>query len=190
MRLIVYSALPLDKLRDLVVADFQESLIPIRRQIVSISPYSRQTSMGILSILIPLKIHVRYPSYGNCLRNSAHMTETQPAHIVCQVLGHEGTESLLAQLKRENLAESIRCGPQQLGANAVLFVLDIELTDEGVKQVNEVIERTFQAIANFRQKEIPQYLFDELHRMSEISYQYPAAPRCFPLCHEPCQMVS
>lgn len=172
MRLIVYSPLPLDKIRELVVADFQG--IPNKNKQASNidKPISSSETHEHIVYVEPVKDARSLSLIWELPSQFAHMPETQPANIVCNVLGHEGEESLLAQLKRENLAEKIKCSGEQLGANAFLLVLEIQLTDEGVKQVNEVIERSFQAIANFKQKEVPQYLFDEIHRMAEISYQY------------------
>jgi insulysin len=102
----------------------------------------------------------------------AHMKDTKPDIIVCHVLGHEGKNSLLDELKKENLAEDLNCGTVRLGADKLMFFLEIGLTEDGLKNVDTVIERCFETIANFKQKGIPQYLFDEIHRMATIRYQY------------------
>lgn len=172
MRLIVYSALPMEKLKELVVADFQ-GVPNTNRQPAPINVTSFNNNLsGQVVYIEPIMDARRLVLIWELPAKYAHMLDTQPAHILCHILGHEGEESLLAQLKREKLAESIQCDGEHLGTNSLFMFLEIGLTDEGVKHYDQVVERVFQHIANLKQKEIPRYLFDERQRMATISYQY------------------
>ncbi len=180
MRLIVYSPLPLDKLKELVIADFTE--IPNSdRQALNIDiPLSNPASSTPQMIYIePIQNTRKLVLAWDLPPQLAAMKDAQPWTIACYVLGHEGKESLLAELKREELAEKLQCGASRLSPNAVQFYLEIELTDEGVQHINTVIDRCFQAIGNFKDKEVPRYLFDEIQRMASLNYQYQSREETF-----------
>lgn len=179
MRLMVVSTLPMDQLLNLVVSDFQEVPSNFR------SPYENEKSVFSQDLnqkmvyVEPVKNTRTLNLIWEVPHNIVKMKDVQAVALVCDVLGDEGEESLLAELKREELAEALNCGQNKLGPNGTEFFLEITLTDEGVKEVNKVIERVFQAIANLKDKGVPQYLFDEVHRMATINYQYQSRENLF-----------
>lgn len=172
MRLIVISPLPMDELVKMAVNDFKDVpnhnekrnnlneifLSPdITQKIIYIEPVKNIRTLSILWEL-PAKFSA--------------MKDAKPDRIICNILGDEGQGSLLAELKREHLAESLGCGSSYVGPNNLTIYIEIGLTDEGLKQLNTVIERVFQTIAVLKQKGIPKYLFDEIQRMDTLRYQY------------------
>lgn len=179
MRLVIHSTLPLDELIKMVVEDFKDipdhhlpelqvnvEMIPddIKRHMIYIEPV---TQMRRLSLIWNL------PAKFNAMR------ETKPELLVCKVLDDQGKGSLLNELKRERLAEDIRCDGNKMGPNNFEFVIEIALTDIGVKEVDKVILRCFQAIANFKKKGVPQHLFNELYQITLLSYQYQERENAF-----------
>lgn len=172
MRLVVYSTLPLDKLTEVVVeafkevpnynhapSSFQMPLFPseFHEQMVYIEPIKNKRELNITWEL-PAKF--------------ASFLDSRPDLLVTHLLGHEGKESLLAQLKREKLAERISCGSYRVDQDLIELVLEISLTESGVKHVELVIERVFQAIAMLKKQGIPRYIFDEVQEMSRIRYAF------------------
>ena len=162
MRLMVYSNLPLDTLRDLVVKDF--SGIPNRNlprphydatllredlngHMVYIEPNQNVRTLNLLWELPAV---------------FSKMQETKPYEVVCYVLGHEGKGSLLEELKEENFAEELSCSGTQLGQDAMFFQIEVQLTSKGLKEVDTVIKRVFQAIHNMQDHPLPPYLFEDL----------------------------
>lgn len=172
MRLFVYSALPMEDLKDLVVKDF--SAIPnkniskasfkvplmredLKRQMLYIEPNQQIRNLGLLFEL---------PEHFS------KMPETRPDDILCYILGHQGNESLLAQLKRENLATALSCASTQMSDDALFFEIQIELTADGLKDVDAVITRIFQTIHHLQNQPIPDYIFDDVQKIALIRYQY------------------
>lgn len=172
MRLIVNSILPLDELIKMVIEDFKEipnNRLPELNVDVEMLPDEIKGHM----IYIEPMTHIRRLSLiWNLPAKFNAMRETKPELIVCQVLSNEGKGSLASELKRERLSEGIRCKGSKMGPNNFEFTLEIALTDMGVREVDKVILRSFQAIASFRKKGVPQYLFNELHQTTTSSYQY------------------
>lgn len=179
MHLAIYSSLPLEELRELVIADF--SAIPVREVdknnvdvFMSDSKYD-----GYRIYVVPVhdrrKLEIRWemPFYF------AKMIDSRPGSAISYIMGHEGEESLLAQLKREGLASSLSSGVQLAGQNNSFFVLEIGLTDDGLDEVNKVIERCAQMLNYLREHGVPEYIFDEIKNMQQISYQYQLPERVF-----------
>lgn len=179
MRLFVYSNLPLEELKDLVIQDF--SPIPNKNlpRPEFQGPLLREDLNGHVVYIEPnqnvrtLNIMWEIPSHFTKLR------ESKPEEIVCYIIGHQGPESLLAELKRENLAEELFCNGALVSKDALFFEIEINLTAKGLAQVDTVIDRCFQAIKNLQQKSVPDYLFEDVQRIDLLRYQYQSREDAF-----------
>lgn len=172
MKLIVISSLPLDQLLNFVVEDFK-GIPNNNRQPFAIEKQAlNEDATGKMVYIEPVKDTRTLTLVWELPPQFAKMKESQPTMLLCSILGHEGSESLLRQLKQENLAVELSCGRYHMGGNNIEFYIEVMLTDEGVKDIDLVISRCFQAIANLREKLIPRYVFDETQRMAILNYQY------------------
>lgn len=172
MHLVVYSSLPMETLLQLVVNDFKEIPNNSKQPFYTDKNALSENTQGHIIYSDPIKNVRILTLVWELPLEFADMKNTHPYKIACHLLGHEGEKSLIAQLKREELAEKVDCGLLRLGAKNSEFYLQFCLTDEGTQQVNTVIERIFQTIANFREKGVPRYIFDEVQRMATINYKY------------------
>lgn len=172
MRLYVLSPLPIEELQGLVVRDF--STIPNKK----LKPFSSDESL----FTDDLKGHELFIETKKNLQTLsliweipkeivAHLAE-KPEALVCFVLGHEGGQSLLAELKREGMAEELSCGPIDLGAKTLLFEIEVKLTTKGLESIDTVIDRVFQSIHFMQQNPFPKEVFDEYSLMLKHQYQY------------------
>ncbi|MBS0616125.1 MAG: insulinase family protein [Verrucomicrobia bacterium] len=98
--------------------------------------------------------------------------ERKPLSVVAFALSSATKNSLREELIREGLADDVRCDADHFTQDQTLFNIDISLTEEGAKNVNTVIERTFQAIARMQTQGIPSYIFDEMQTMATLNYEY------------------
>ena len=71
---------------------------------------------------------------------------TNPGRYLGHLVGHEGPTSLLAQLKREGLAESLSAGTGLGWRGGALFYIDIALTEAGVAAYPRVVQMTHTAL--------------------------------------------
>lgn len=172
MKLVVYSPQPMDKILQLVVDDFSE--IPNTNKTLfstTLRSYSDE-NRGKMIYVEPLKKLRTLDLIWEMPSKFAEFLDAQPSDLVCFIMGHEGKESLLAQLKREKLAEELRCGGSKTGEKLFEFYIEIDLTQKGLNDVNKVILRCFQAIANLKSKGIPEYLYEDLKKIETIDYKY------------------
>ncbi|MDP1881237.1 MAG: insulinase family protein [Parachlamydiaceae bacterium] len=102
-----------------------------------------------------------------------------PSHLVSSILGHEGEGSLYSSLKSDHLVETLSCGAYRLGKNNFFFSVSFQLTEKGLDESYQVIDRCFQAIKMIKRQEIPLYLFNEMKQMEIIRYQYQSRKDAF-----------
>lgn len=178
MHLIIYSSLPLDQLQEMAVNNF--SGIPninrsvknygsfrdqgLSKKIVYVEPVKE---VRTLSLIWELPVALTAPN------------ASKPEKLICHILGHEGKNSLLAKLKEENLAEGIKCGSFPYFNNPLTLEIEVDLTDKGVENVYEVINRVHETIALLNKEGISEPLFNEIKQLKTIDYQYPERDNLF-----------
>lgn len=190
MRLVVYSNKPLNELEELVVNDFSPITSTNQISFTTDKPALAADDLGKMILIEPVQNQLSLTLLWELPLSIANMNDSQPERIVCFVLGHEGEESLLAELKRQHLAETLQCGHLNLGAKNSVLYLEVGLTAEGVKRANDVAALCFEAIANLKQKGIPQYIFDEMQSMEKIEYQYQPREDAFNLMMKHARWIS
>lgn len=173
MRLIIYSPLPLDTLKSLVVKDFSgivnKKIEPLFTPSV---PIRLDSTQGKMFYIEPVKNLRNLTIVWNLPEKFANALDKHPDAVVCHVFGDEGEGSLLAELKKLHLAESLGCGSLKIGPGTQIFYLDADLTEKGVHDVDLVIEKIFQAIAGLKKSGIPAYLFEDVQQIAKIKYRY------------------
>lgn len=172
MRLVVYSPLPLAELKTLVINDFGGIPTNNHPSFKIDAPILSDKEKGNFIYVEPLKDVQTLELTWELPPSFAEMRDTKPEALVCYLLGHEGEHTLFDKLRSEGLAEALECAGSQLGPSNFLFSIQIDLTLEGLKQVDTIIQYCFEAINFVKAEGIPPYIFDELKKMSTIRYQY------------------
>lgn len=173
MRLILYSSLPLDILKQktqLLFAEVpssstknapnleQQLTTPIQRgHIIYIKPIKERQKLG-LSWELPRDLSL----------DPAHS-----AQLFAYALGRAGPHSLYEQLKREGLIDQCAISIDTMGGKENrFFQIDLDLTDRGLKEWPTAVLRCFQAIKGLTATSIPVYLFQEMNKVTQNSYQF------------------
>jgi insulysin len=173
MRLIVYSKLPLKQLKDIVIQDFSsivnKNIEPMKTPQV---PISLDNSDPKIYYIEPIKTLKDLTLVWNLPEKFADVLDKQPEAIVCHVFGDEGEGSLLAALKKLELATGLGCGSVKIGPGSQVFYLSVDLTDEGINKMDTVIEMIFQTIAGLKKSGVPKYLFDDVQQIAKNRYRY------------------
>lgn len=166
MHLVAYSSIPMNELVKLVSTDFNE--IPSHE----VTPFypsqsiSSPENVGIYVYIEPyqdkreLEIEWELPSKYQ-----------YDADVIAAALGYENEKSLTQLLKNEHLAEEVNVGTR-LYTPSMQFILNISLTDEGVKNVDKVILHCFETIHLLQKEGIPKSFFDEVKELSTLTYEY------------------
>lgn len=98
--------------------------------------------------------------------------KTKPAHYMAHLLGHEGPNSLLSYLIDEGLALSLTSYADSLEAGTDFLSAEIELTEKGLGQHEQVVEIVCAFAKMIREKGPQKYVSDELIQMEKLRFDY------------------
>mgnify|MGYP001028431854 CR=1 FL=1 len=88
------------------------------------------------------------------------------------LLGHEGKGSILALLKKLGLANTLSAGGAYHTHEFEMFLCEIDLTEEGSKQVHTVASIVFQYIRMLVQEGPQEWVFDELATVAKAEFEF------------------
>ncbi|KAK0408400.1 hypothetical protein QR680_003933 [Steinernema hermaphroditum] len=96
----------------------------------------------------------------------------QPGNYVSHLIGHEGKGSLLSELKRRGWATGLSAGPRTVARGIGFFDVQIELSEEGLKHAEEVIELIFHEIGTVKSAGAQKWIQDEIAGLGEIRFRF------------------
>ncbi|KAL8988706.1 MAG: hypothetical protein Q9177_002260 [Variospora cf. flavescens] len=100
------------------------------------------------------------------------MYETQPSRYLSHLIGHEGPGSILAYIKAKGWANGLSAGVAPVCPGAAFFTISVKLTEDGLKQYQEVVKVVFQYISLIKEHEPQQWIVDEVREMTEVDFRF------------------
>ncbi len=97
---------------------------------------------------------------------------TRPKSYIGNILGHEGTGSLLSALKETGWVSSLSAGSGISIRSAASFDISIGLTESGVDHINDIIGIVFQAINMVRDSGLPTRIYEESQLLDELAFRF------------------
>ncbi len=174
MHLFVCSSLGLEVLKQQVAELFG----PVKantQPLLSYGPITSETQRGHITYIKPVQ-HRRTVTLQWELPVELADDPTQSAELAAYALGRGHAESLQQLLKEKRLIDDMHVSADSVGGNRHRFFrMGLQLTAEGMKQLDTVICHCFEGIATLKNKPLPTFLFDEKNALSALKYQY--APR-------------
>jgi insulysin len=86
-------------------------------------------------------------------------------------LGHEGEGSVYAALKNQGWATALVSGPSNSTKEFDFFKIDIDLTEEGFKHREQVVETVFQYVRLLKEQGPQEWIFNEMKVVGDIEFQ-------------------
>lgn len=152
---------PEDKWLDIPPFKADNTLIPANKNIVEIVPVQelRQVNIG-------------WPVVFESKEDGVSMDLVKPDFYVTHLLGHEGPGSLLSYLKSQGLANALGAGTNTELTNFETFEISVELTPKGLAAMDDVIAGVFSYINMLKEGNMPNYIFDEVLKLSELEWRF------------------
>ncbi len=172
MHLVMISPLPIDEMIELASSKF--SPVANRNLPQAAYPFDilSEEQKGHFLYITPVKDLKTFSMIWQLPRELALDDETHSANLVAYVLSNDTQNSLYEELKREKLIESVSVSVDPFSTECRLFNIDFSLTEYGVRHLDTVCERTFQAIARIKEIGIPKYIFDEQQKLATMNYEH------------------
>ncbi|WP_416308227.1 insulinase family protein [Neptunicella sp. SCSIO 80796] len=104
----------------------------------------------------------------------------KPVTIISYLLGDEGEGSLLWFLKEKNWATNLSAGGGIQGSNFKDFNINLQLTTEGISQLDAIVNVIFYQIEKIRQQGLPEWRFAENRQLNQLTLDF----------HEPTKSIN
>jgi insulysin len=169
MKLVVLGADSMETLQTWVETYF--SAIPNHNLPIPRFPSTPFDKLPICVKVVPVREHIML-DISFQLREVATLYRSKPARYLSHLLGHEGKGSILAMLKEKHWANELSAGESRSCLDWSSFSLSIDLTPEGLKHWQEVVEVVFAYLALLRQAGTQQWIHEETATVAQMQFQF------------------
>jgi insulysin len=170
MTLVVYSKKPMDELKSIVASNF-DSVVNLNISPLKVSScISSKDQYGNIIYIKPIKN----------LKNISLLWELPKSfnkynklyELIAYSLTRGQENNLLEFLKKKKYAEDLSAESYTMGNNHSFFSINIDLTPNGINNIEKVISYCFESLNVMKEEKIPKYLLDEQKTMARINYEY------------------
>ncbi|CAG9000983.1 MAG: Protease 3 [Candidatus Celerinatantimonas neptuna] len=140
---------------------------PIRTNV----PLLREQDRGIAIYAHPVK-EIQRLTMSFDFSDLSHLYKSKPLGFLAHLLGYEGSESLIAYLRHKGLIQTMSAGGGISGKGFREFTLSFQLTDQGFKQIDLIIEATFDYLSLISNQGLEQWRYLEKQRVMERAWSY------------------
>ncbi|CAO3651050.1 unnamed protein product [Cunninghamella echinulata] len=97
--------------------------------------------------------------------------ESQPAHYISHLIGHEGSGSIISYLKKKGWATYLGSGCNSSKGFAI-FQVSIDLTKQGLEHYEDIVIAFFQYVEMLKKKGAQKWIYDEVQSLAEIEFRF------------------
>lgn len=87
-------------------------------------------------------------------------------------MGHEGTGSLLSELKQRGWCNSLMAGPGNVARGFGFFDVTVDLTQDGLQHVDDIVLCVFQYLRLLRATPPQRWIFDECRHLADMQFRF------------------
>jgi insulysin len=172
MHLVIYSALPVETLRQSAVEMFGPVPVHAHSATDTSGPLSSPLQVKNITFIKPIQNRQTLTLSWELPKELA-IDPSKSAELIAYALQRGQEHSLYENLKTEQLIDTMSVRVDDLGGpQHRFFQISLELTAIGIEAIDLVVERCFSAIATLKNTGIPLYLFQEKNAMAKLDYQY------------------
>jgi secreted Zn-dependent insulinase-like peptidase len=171
MSLVVLGKEPVDELAQWVKQKF--SPVP-NRHLLSYEITTPLFTSGTLPLRVDVatvkemrSLNVSFP-----VENPRAHLNSQPLHLIGDILGHEGEGSLYQYLQAKGWAEGLSAGIGIEYNGGGLFGIKVALTEAGLQHVDDVADAIFYALRLLREQGVTKLRFEEHQLINRLNFEY------------------
>ncbi|WP_438865567.1 insulinase family protein [Neptunicella sp.] len=144
---------------------------PIAKTVRALPPLYRPQDLGIMIQIKPVKT-ARRLILTFALDNVPADFVSKPLSIISYLLGDEGQGSLLWFLKEQNWATNLSAGGGIQGSNFKDFNINLQLTEPGIHQIEQIVNVIFYHINQIKQQGLPEWRFNENKQLNQLTLDF------------------
>lgn len=171
MYLCVVSNKTLSQLEELVTSLFSQ--VPKKENLVlpkydAVLPYD-ESNLGYFYRVEPIQDMDTIKFYWY-LPEESKLYKYQPLNYLCEILGHEGPNSLASSLFKDDLITSLLTDKNTIAKTVSVLSLTIRLTKKGLANFNELILRVFKFLSILQKLPISKTYFEEFKKVRKLAF--------------------
>ncbi|XP_006630449.2 insulin-degrading enzyme isoform X1 [Lepisosteus oculatus] len=98
--------------------------------------------------------------------------KSNPGHYLGHLIGHEGPGSLLSELKAKGWVNTLVGGQKEGAKGFMFFIINVDLTEEGLLHVEDIILHMFQYIQKLRTEGPQEWVFQECKDLNTVAFRF------------------
>ncbi|XP_059421799.1 insulin-degrading enzyme isoform X1 [Carassius carassius] len=98
--------------------------------------------------------------------------KSNPGHYLGHLIGHEGPGSLLSELKAKGWVNTLVGGQKEGAKGFMSFIINVDLTEEGLLHVEDIIFHMFQYIQKLRTEGPQEWVFQECKDLNTVAFRF------------------
>ncbi|KYN28455.1 Insulin-degrading enzyme, partial [Trachymyrmex cornetzi] len=171
MSLSVLGKESLDELENMVVNLFCEIRNKeIEVPMVSEHPF-KDEHFGTVWYIVPIK-NIRNLTISFLLPDLRQHYRSKPERYVSHLLEHEGEGSLLSSLRAKGWCISLTCGLSYSVRSFSIFNIETDLTEEGIKHIEDIVLMVFQYINMLNSKGPIKWIYEEYRDIDNMDFRF------------------
>ncbi|CAH2322379.1 insulin-degrading enzyme isoform X2 [Pelobates cultripes] len=171
MCLCVLGRESLDEMTELIVklfAEVENKNVPLPE--FPDNPFQEEHLRKIYKI-VPVKdirnLYVTFP-----IPDLQKYYKSNPGHYLGHLIGHEGPGSLLSELKSKGWVNTLVGGQKEGAKGFMFFIINVDLTEEGLLHVDDIIFHMFQYIQKLRTEGPQEWVFQECKDLNAVAFRF------------------
>ncbi|XP_065350054.1 insulin-degrading enzyme-like isoform X1 [Cloeon dipterum] len=95
-----------------------------------------------------------------------------PNRYLGHLIGHESSGSLLSALKKRGWSSHLNAGCRSVARDISFFAVNVDLTEKGLENVDNIVDLIFQYINLLRQEDPKEWIFKEYVEITNMSFRF------------------
>jgi len=134
------------------------------------APFSEE-QCGTITYIVPVK-DIRNLNITWGIPDLTDHYQSCPGSYLGHLIGHEGPGSLLSELKSRGWVNTL-VGGQKTGSKGFgFFVVNVDLTEEGINHVDDIIQLVFQYITMLKDQGPQEWVFKECQDLNAMQFRF------------------
>ena len=171
MSLSVLGREDLDTLQQMVLQRFSE----VTDKNVTVPQWSEPPfspdQVGTITYVVPVK-DIRNLNITWGIPDLTEQYKSCPGSYLGHLIGHEGPGSLLSQLKSRGWVNTLVGGQKSGSKGFGFFVVNVDLTEEGIKHVDDIVMLVFQYLAMLKEHGPQEWVFNECKDLNAMQFRF------------------
>jgi len=171
MGFVVLGKQDLDTLQEIVL----KMMLEVKNLEVEVprweDPPFKEDQLATITYVMPVK-DIRQLNITFGIPDLSSEYKSSPGSYLGHLIGHEGPGSLLSELKSRGWVNTLVGGQKSGSKGFGFFVVNVDLTQEGIEHVDDIIALVFQYFAMLKKEGPQKWIYEECRDLNAMQFRF------------------